>query len=353
MSRCGAWVCPYTSGMLNLSVCLANIWGNLIQIDEDTLERQSVGSETAFRVYDFYRQHDAASPPQPAIPFTDLPSGEFETPSMGSIRPSVDTYPGCNNATAYAYPNHDDKGAVALNATCDGAICPESSFSDSIPRLGHVATTGLFFMGGAPSSIPTQVRDGPDGIVDKSLSLPSRRLKSVKPNGRPNSVSQPTQATAHEKSKSGTFSLSSVEHLSQPTTSSARNTGAKPHHIPEYPLYLLGRPSQVLIRGLRSLKCRAKKLLPSSHPLPINHSIISSPSSPQQPTVSGNSFSDSHIQNMNRLFLLNHCSLDVEAIWDVGKFLGVEFPGHDHEILDRIKTMEDRDKEAWEKAWWG
>ncbi|GAB4852731.1 hypothetical protein Ancab_016941 [Ancistrocladus abbreviatus] len=216
---------------------------------------------------------------------------------MGSIRPSADTCPSYNNAAIDADPNHDDK-------------------------------------------------DGQGGIVEKSLSLPSRRLKSVKSKGRPNSVSQPTQATAHEKIKSRTFSLSSAEHHSQPTTSSARNTKARPHHILKYPLYLLGRPSQVLIRGLRSLKRRTKKLLPLAHPLPINHSIIPSPSSPQQPTLSSNSLSNRHIQNMNRLFLLNHCSLDAEAIWDVRKVLGVEFPGHDHEILDHIKTMEDRDREA-------
>ncbi|GAB4841239.1 hypothetical protein Ancab_021971 [Ancistrocladus abbreviatus] len=299
---------------------LANIWGNPIQINKDTLERrrvpiqssvgQSVGSETPSKVSESYLQHDAASPPWPAIPFTDLPSNEFETLSTGSIRPSTDTYASYNNAVIDACPNHDDKGS-------DGIKC-------------HL--------------------DGPGGIVEKTLSLPSRRLKSIKPKGRPNSVSQPLLATAYKKNKFGTFSLSSIEYHSQPITPSKRNARARPHHIPKYSPHLLGRPSQILIRGLRLLKRRAKKLLPSAHPLPINHSIISSPSSPQQPTVSGNSLSNSHIQNMNRLFLLNHCSLDAEAIWDVGKVLGVEFPSHDHEILDRFKTIEDKDREAWEKV---
>ncbi|GAB4859168.1 hypothetical protein Ancab_010631, partial [Ancistrocladus abbreviatus] len=84
---------------------------------------QSVGSETPSKVSKSYLQHDVASPPWPAIPFTDLPSKEFETPSMGSIRPLVNTCPSCNNAAIDVDPNHDDKGAAALNATCDEAIC--------------------------------------------------------------------------------------------------------------------------------------------------------------------------------------------------------------------------------------
>ncbi|GAB4841010.1 hypothetical protein Ancab_021759 [Ancistrocladus abbreviatus] len=289
---------------------IIHIYEELNRVPIQSSVGQSVGSETPSKVSESYLQHDAASLPWPAIPFTDLPSNEFETLSTGSIRPSADTYASYNNAVIDACPNHDDKGS-------DGIKC-------------HL--------------------DGPGGIVEKTLSLPSRRLKSIKPKGRPNSVSQPLLATAYKKNKFGTFSLSSIEYHSQPITPSKRNARARPHHIPKYSPHLLGRPSQILIRGLRLLKRRAKKLLPSAHPLPINHSIISSPSSPQQPTVSGNSLSNSHIQNMNRLFLLNHCSLDAEAIWDVGKVLGVEFPSHDHEILDRFKTIEDKDREAWEKV---
>ncbi|GAB4836060.1 hypothetical protein Ancab_000977 [Ancistrocladus abbreviatus] len=107
------------------------------------------------------------------------------------------------------------------------------------------------------------------------------------------------------------------------------------------------QPFQGLLKRPRLKKYEAKILSPEALFPSSGPSNVSSPASSQQHFLTANSLSDSHIHNMNRLYLLKHLSLDAEAIWNVGKALGVEFSSDKQEIIDRIRTMEDKDREEW------
>ncbi|GAB4827166.1 hypothetical protein Ancab_034055 [Ancistrocladus abbreviatus] len=60
----------------------------------------------------------------------------------------------------------------------------------------------------------------------------------------------------------------------------------------------------------------------------------------EHPEISGMSLSDSHIENMNRLFLLKFDNVLPEETWEVGKSLGVQSVEGDVAVIQRIREVQ-------------
>ncbi|GAB4840941.1 hypothetical protein Ancab_021701 [Ancistrocladus abbreviatus] len=111
------------------------------------------------------------------------------------------------------------------------------------------------------------------------------------------------------------------------------------------------------LRGPRKVSASKKsRVLCSKFPLSVrtlvvnrNRGASTSKAEAAHISMTGGFIGDNGIQNMNRIFLEKKDCETKEEICKLGQCLGIVLNGDEDALIERLKSMEQRDRIAWEK----